>query len=181
MIFQRTQLDDVWLIEPVSHQDSRGSFARTWCRDELAAQGLDIEIAQESVSYNRRRGTLRGMHFQCAPHRETKIVRCIQGAIWDVVVDLRPGSATHLRWAAFELTSDNMVAVYVPKGFAHGFQTLTDDARVSYRISTPYAPDAARGYRFDDPAFGITWPEPISEISDRDREWRDYSRELAEA
>lgn len=180
MIFQPTQLDDVWLIEPVCHHDSRGSFARMWCRDELGALNLDVEIAQESVSYNRKRGTLRGLHFQCAPYRETKIVRCIQGAIWDVVVDLRPESSTYLRWQGFELTGENMVAVYVPKGFAHGFQTLTDHARVSYRISTPYVPDASRGYRFDDPAFGITWLEPITEISDRDRAWQDFRRELAE-
>lgn len=177
MIFQSTQLVDAWVIEPERHHDSRGYFARTWCRDELAAFNLDIETAQESISYNRVRGTLRGLHFQRAPFQETKIVCCIQGAIWDVIVDLRPGSATYLQWEAFELTADNMVAVYVPKGFAHGFQTLTDHARVSYRISTPYMPGAGDGCRFDDPAFGISWPEPITEISDRDREWADFHRE----
>jgi dTDP-4-dehydrorhamnose 3,5-epimerase len=181
MIFQPTQLDDAWLIEPECHHDSRGSFARTWCRDELAALNLDIETAQESVSYNRKRGTLRGLHFQCAPYQETKIVRCINGAIWDVIVDLRPESSTFLHWEAFKLTADNMISVYVPKGFAHGFQSLTDHARVSYRISTPYVPGAARGYRFDDPAFGIIWPERITEISERDREWADFRRETSAA
>jgi dTDP-4-dehydrorhamnose 3,5-epimerase len=179
MIFQPTRLADAWLIEPEYYHDSRGSFARTWCREELAALNLDTETAQESISYNRVRGTLRGLHFQCAPHQETKIVRCIQGAIWDVIVDLRRESSTYLHWEAFELTSDNTVSVYVPKGFAHGFQTLTDHAKVSYRISTPYVPHAARGYRFDDPAFGIAWPEPVTEISKRDCEWADFGCEIA--
>jgi dTDP-4-dehydrorhamnose 3,5-epimerase len=174
MLFQPTQLEGVWLIGPDCHHDSRGFFTRTWCRDELAALNLDIEIAQESISYNRERGTLRGLHFQCAPYEETKIVRCISGAVWDVIVDLRSGSATYLRWEAFELTADNMISLYIPKGFAHGFQSLTPHARISYRISTPYVPEAARGYRFDDPAFGITWPERITRVSERDREWPDF-------
>ena len=179
MIFQATQLDDVWLIEPECHHDSRGFFARTWCRGELAALNLDVETAQESISYNRARGTLRGLHFQCAPYQETKIVRCIHGAIWDVIVDLRPESSSYLHWQAFELTAQNMVSLYIPKGFAHGFQSLSDHSRVSYRISTPYVPGAARGCRFDDPAFGISWPERITEISERDREWADFRRETS--
>lgn len=178
MIFRCTRLSGAWFIEPERHCDERGFFTRTWCRDEYAARNLDVEIAQESVSYNRKRGTMRGLHFQCAPHQETKIVRCIHGAIWDVIVDLRPLSPTYLQWQAFELTAENMASLYIPKGFAHGFQTLTDHAQVSYQISVPYAPDAARGYRHDDPAFAIAWPEPITEMSVRDREWADLRSEV---
>src|SRR5215813_12043353 len=139
MIFTATQLNDAWLIELEPRKDERGFFARTWCREELAAQGLDAEIAQESLSYNRHCGTLRGLHFQRSPHEETKIVRCTHGAIFDVVVDLRPHSSSYLRWQGFELTARSRRALYVPKGFAHGFQTLTDDAEIAYQISAFYA------------------------------------------
>jgi dTDP-4-dehydrorhamnose 3,5-epimerase len=179
MIFQATQLEDAWLIQPECHHDSRGFFARTWCRNDFAALNLDVETAQESISYNRTRGTLRGLHFQLAPHQETKIVRCINGAIWDVIVDLRPESGSYLHWQAFELTAQNMESLYIPKGFAHGFQSLTDHALVSYRISTPYVPSAGHGCRYDDPAFGISWPERITEMSQRDREWADFTRETS--
>ena len=171
MIFTATQLNDAWLIELEPRKDERGFFARTWCREELAAQGLDAEIAQESLSYNRHCGTLRGLHFQRSPHEETKIVRCARGAIFDVVVDLRPHSSTYLRWQGFELTAASRRALYVPKGFAHGFQTLTDDAEVAYQISAFYAPEAAGGCRYDDPAFGVVWPLPVAMISDRDLTW----------
>jgi dTDP-4-dehydrorhamnose 3,5-epimerase len=171
MIFTATLLDDAWLIEVEPREDQRGFFARIWCRQELAAQGLDTEIAQESLSYNRCCGTLRGLHFQRSPHEETKIVRCTRGAIFDVIVDLRPRSPTYLQWQGFELTAENRRALYVPKGFAHGFQTLTDDAEITYRISAFYAPASAGGYRYDDPAFGIAWPLPVSAISERDLEW----------
>jgi dTDP-4-dehydrorhamnose 3,5-epimerase len=171
MIFAATQLDDAWLIEVEPREDQRGFFARTWCRQELAAQGLDTEIAQESLSYNRDRGTLRGLHFQRSPHEETKIVRCTRGGIFDVIVDLRPRSPTYLQWQGFELTAGNRKALYVPKGFAHGFQTLTDEAEIAYQISAFYAPDSAGGYRYDDPEFGIAWPLPVTAISERDLEW----------
>jgi len=171
MIFAATQLDDAWLIEVEPREDQRGFFARTWCRQELAAQGLDTEIAQESLSYNRDRGTLRGLHFQRSPHEETKIVRCTRGGIFDVIVDLRPRSPTYLQWQGFELTAENRKALYVPKGFAHGFQTFTDEAEIAYHISAFYAPDSAGGYRYDDPEFGIAWPLPVTAISERDLEW----------
>jgi dTDP-4-dehydrorhamnose 3,5-epimerase len=175
MIFGATQLDGAWLIDIDPREDGRGWFARTWCRQELVTQGLDAEIAQESLSFNRRRGTLRGLHFQQPPHEETKIVRCTHGAIFDVVVDLRPRSPTYLRWQGFALTAENRRAIYVPKGFAHGFQSLADDAEVAYLISTFQAPGAASGCRYDDPAFGIAWPLPVTVISDRDRDWRLFS------
>jgi len=171
MIFTPTQLDDARLIDIERKEDERGFFARIWCRQELAAQDLDTGIAQDSLSFNRHRGTLRGLHFQRPPHDETKIVRCTRGEIFDVIVDLRPRSFTYLHWEGFELTADNRRALYIPKGFAHGFQTLTDQAEIAYRISAFYAPEAASGYRYDDAAFGITWPLPVTVISCRDLSW----------
>ena len=171
MRFEATALEGAWLIDLEPKEDERGFFARTWCRQELAVRGLDVVIAQESLSVNRRLGTLRGLHFQRSPHEETKIVRCTRGAIYDVIVDLRPGSASYGLWQGFDLTAENRRALYVPKGFAHGFQTLTDDAEVAYQISTPYAPAAADGYRYDDPAFGIAWPLAVTAISERDLAW----------
>jgi dTDP-4-dehydrorhamnose 3,5-epimerase len=157
-----------FLIEPLVHEDPRGSFARVFCSDEFRQLGLDARVAQCSVSYNRRRGTLRGMHYQIAPHEETKIVRCTSGAIHDVVLDLRPGSPTYRDWIAVELSSANGAIVYVPRGCAHGFQTLEDDTEVFYQMSEPYARDSARRVRFDDPAFGIAWPLPDPILSDAD-------------
>jgi dTDP-4-dehydrorhamnose 3,5-epimerase len=171
MIFTATHLDGAWLIDLEPREDERGFFARLWCRQELAAQGLDAEVAQESLSFNRHRGTVRGLHFQRAPHEETKIVRCTRGGIFDVIVDLRPQSPSYLRWQGFELAAENRKALYVPKGFAHGFQTLTDNAEIVYQISEFYAPEAAGGYRYDDAAFDITWSLPVTVISDRDRSW----------
>jgi len=171
VIFRATQLDGAWLIDIEPREDERGFFARTWCRQELAAYGLDVEVAQESLSFNRRRGTLRGLHFQRSPHQETKIVRCTSGAIFDVIVDLRPSSLTYGRWQGFELTAQNRRALYIPKSFAHGFQTLTDDAEIAYQISTSYAPQSANGYRYDDAAFGIVWPHDVTVIAERDLAW----------
>jgi dTDP-4-dehydrorhamnose 3,5-epimerase len=171
MIFTTTRFDGAWLIDIEPREDERGFFARTWCRDELTAQGLDTEIAQESLSYNRRRGTLRGLHFQRSPHEEIKIVRCTRGAIFDVIVDLRPRSPTYLRWQGFELTADNRRALYVPGGFAHGFQTLIDEVEVAYQISAFYVPEAAGGYRHNEAAFSIAWPLPVTVISERDLAW----------
>jgi len=171
MIFTPLEVEEAWLIDIEPREDERGFFARIWCRHELGAQGLDTGIAQESISQNRRRGTLRGFHFQRAPHDESKIVHCTRGAIYDVILDLRPHSPTFLQWRAVELTAENHRAIYIPRGCAHAFQTLGDDAEVAYRISTFYAPQAAGGFRYDDPAFGVAWPLPVSVISQRDLSW----------
>jgi dTDP-4-dehydrorhamnose 3,5-epimerase len=174
--FVRTELEGAYIVEPERREDERGFFARTWCRDELAAEGLVTDLAQCSISRNTHAGTLRGMHFQTAPHEEVKLVRCTTGAVHDVIVDLRPGSPTHARWIAVELDAERANALYIPKGFAHGFQSLVDGAEVLYMISDAYAPEAASGVRFDDPAFGICWPLPVRVISERDRAWPDYRR-----
>jgi dTDP-4-dehydrorhamnose 3,5-epimerase len=181
MIFTPTRLAGAWLIELEPHRDERGFFARTWCRRELEAHGLDPGLAQESLSYNRRRGTLRGLHFQRPPHAETKIVSCPRGAIFDVIVDLRPDSPTFLRWQGFELDEANRRALYIPKGFAHGFETLADDTEIAYRISEFYAPEAAAGCRYDDPAFGIEWKLPVAVIAERDLAWPPFARQEAAA
>jgi dTDP-4-dehydrorhamnose 3,5-epimerase len=172
--FVSTELEGAYIVEPERHEDDRGFFARTWSRDELVDQGLVGDLSQCSISRNTHAGTLRGMHFQTTPHEEVKLVRCTAGAVHDVLVDLRPGSPTHAAWVAVELDADRANAVYIPKGFAHGFQTLVDGAEVLYMISDPYAPDAASGVRFDDPSFGIDWPLPVTVISERDRAWPDY-------
>jgi dTDP-4-dehydrorhamnose 3,5-epimerase len=174
MIFGSTRLENALLIDIEPKEDERGFFARTWCRQELATRGLDAEIAQESVSYNRLCGTLRGLHFQRPPHEEVKIVRCGRGAIFDVIVDLRPHSPSYLQWQGFELTAENRRAVYIPKGFAHGFQTLAEQSEITYQISTFYAPESAGGYRYDDAAFRITWPIAVTVISERDLGWPRY-------
>jgi dTDP-4-dehydrorhamnose 3,5-epimerase len=174
MIITSTSIADARIIEIEPFFDERGFFARTWCRRELAEQGLCVEIAQESISSNRKKGTLRGLHFQTPPHDEVKIVRCIRGAVFDVIVDLRPRSATYLRWQGFELTGENHRALYVPNGCAHGFQTLMDGTEVHYQISSFHAPEAAAGYRFDDPAFAIAWPLPVAVISERDLRWPSF-------
>ncbi len=169
MIFHETALPGAWVIEPERFADERGFFARTFCREELAAHGLESEVAQCSVSYNRRRGTLRGMHYQAAPGEEAKLVRCTRGAVFDAVVDLRPGSSTLGRWAAVELSAENRLALYVPPGLGHGFETLVDDCEVFYQMSVPYAPGLARGFAHDDPTVAIPWPLPVAVISERDR------------
>ena len=174
MNFHATPIEDVWVVEPERREDERGYFARTWDRQELEARGLDASLAQCSVSFTRRRGTLRGMHYQAAPHEETKLVRCTSGAIFDVAVDLRPDSDTFLRWVGRELTAANGLALYIPKGCAHGFLALADDTEVAYQISEPYAPDAARGVRWDDPAFGIAWPADVVVVNERDGSYPDF-------
>lgn len=153
-------------IEPLS--DERGFFARTFCVDELAAHGMNGAVAQCSVSVNAKAGTLRGMHFQAAPHEEDKLVRCTAGAIFDVLVDIRQGSPTFGQWYGAELSAANRRALYIPKGFAHGFLTLADDSEVLYQISVPFAPGFGRGFRWDDPEVGITWPAAPTVISERD-------------
>lgn len=174
MIFRDTGLQGAFLVEPEPAPDARGLFARTYCEREFAAHGIRARFVQCSTSFNRRRDTLRGMHYQAEPAAEEKLVRCTQGAIYDVIVDLRPGSATRLKWFAAELTADNRRALYVPKGFAHGFKTLADESEVYYEISAFYEPSAARGLRWNDPALGIEWPggEPI--LSARDAGYPDF-------
>jgi dTDP-4-dehydrorhamnose 3,5-epimerase len=174
MLFRPTLLQDARLIEPERAQDGRGYFARTFCVREFGAAGLPTEFVQHSISSTARAGTVRGMHFQRAPHEEAKLIRCIAGAIHDVLIDLRPESSSYMQWEAYELGAGDGRQLYAPAGFAHGFQTLAPDTVVSYLISAYYAPEAAGGVRYDDPAFGIVWPLPVTELSDKDRRWPDY-------
>lgn len=170
MIFRELALPGAFVLEPELLEDERGFFARAFCRREFTERGLEPAVAQCSLSFNRRRGTLRGMHYQAAPGEEAKLVRCSRGAIHDVIVDARPSSATFGRHAAVELSADNRLALYVPPGVAHGFQTLADDTELYYQMSEEYAPELARGFRHDDPALGIEWPLPATVMSERDRE-----------
>jgi dTDP-4-dehydrorhamnose 3,5-epimerase len=179
MIFKDAGIDGVLVIEPERHEDERGFFARTWDPDEFAERGLNPELAQCSISFNRARGTLRGLHYQAPPHEEAKLVRCTAGAIFDVAVDLRPGSSTFRDWFGIELSAENRLALYIPEGCAHGFLTLADDSEVHYQISHAYVPDAGRGVRWDDPAFAIRWPGEVVVINDRDRSYADFRREPA--
>ena len=174
MIFTPTPLPGAIIVEPEPHEDARGLFARTWCRQEFEAHGLETRLAQCSTSFNKRKGTLRGMHYQAAPMAETKLVRCTRGAIFDVIIDLRPDSPTFTRHVAVTLTAENRTALYVPVGFAHGFQTLADDTEVFYQISELYSAEHARGVRWNDPAFAIAWPEDERIITERDRTYPDF-------
>ncbi len=174
MIFTPTPLDGAFVIEPEPAADTRGLFARTWCRRELEARGLETALAQCSTSFNKRKGTLRGMHYQEAPFAETKIVRCTRGSIHDVVIDLRPASPTFTRHVAVVLTAEDRNALYIPTGFAHGFQTLEDDTEVLYQISEFYSPEHSRGVRWNDPAFLIAWPPDDRTMSERDRSYPDF-------
>ena len=179
MIFTEIKLKGAFIIHPEKLEDERGFFARTWCQVEFARHGLNPRVAQCSISFNRKRGTLRGMHYQIAPYEETKIVRCTQGAIYDVIIDLRPDARTFSQWVALELTSENRQMIYIPEGFAHGFQTLADNTEVFYQISELYAPEHARGVRWNDPAFGIQWPEYQRILSRRDRDYPDFAGKRA--
>jgi dTDP-4-dehydrorhamnose 3,5-epimerase len=174
VIFTPTGLAGAYTIDLETRQDERGLFARVWCAREYAEHGLETQCAQISLSVNRLRGTLRGMHFQVAPHEEVKIVRCTRGVIHDVIIDLRPESPTYLRHFGVDLTAENRRQLYIPKGFAHGFQTLEDGCEVLYQMSEFYAPDAQRGVRWNDPIFGIAWPIPDPTLNDRDRSYPDF-------
>jgi dTDP-4-dehydrorhamnose 3,5-epimerase len=176
VIFAETSVQGVWSIEPERVEDHRGFFARTWCAREFGARGLVDRWTQCSISFNARRGTLRGLHYQRAPHAEVKLVRCTAGAVYDVVLDLRPESPTYLKHVAVELSASRRLMLYIPEGCAHGFQTLEDGTEVFYQISAAYSPEHAAGVRWDDPAFGISWPYPDPIISDRDREYPDFRR-----
>jgi dTDP-4-dehydrorhamnose 3,5-epimerase len=175
MRFIPTHLAGAYLIEPEPVSDERGFFARTWCRNEFADKGLNPNLVQCNISYNKARGTLRGMHYQKAPHAEAKLVRCTQGSIYDVIVDLRNDSKTFTQWFGVELTAENRKALYVPEGFAHGFLTLMDDTEVLYQMSEFFHTECAAGVRWDDPAFMIAWPYTVSMISERDQNYPDFN------
>src|SRR5262245_27528955 len=174
MQFHKTTLDGAWLIQLDPARDNRGFFARTFCTEEFSAHGLETNFPQHSISYSASKGTLRGMHYQREPHSEVKLLRCLRGTIWDVIIDIRPNSPTFRCWQGFELSDSNRHQLYVPKGFAHGFQTLTENVEVSYLISESYSPAAACGIRHNDPIFSLAWPLPVSDISDKDRSWPDF-------
>ena len=174
MTFHQTKLPGIFEIHLEPQPDERGFFARSWCQRQFEEQGLNPRLAQCNVSFNTRKGTLRGMHYQMAPYSETKIVRCTHGAIYDVVLDLRPQSPTFKQWIALILTGANWNMVYIPEGCAHGFLTLEDQTEVFYQMSEFYHPDAARGVRWDDPAFQIAWPAEVEVISDRDCSYPDF-------
>lgn len=171
MIFTETALNGAFVIDPEPVRDERGMFMRTWCQREFEAHGLALTWVQSSVSVNTHRGTMRGVHYQAAPNEEVKLVRCTAGAIYDVIVDLRPTSSTYCQHVGITLSADNHRAVYIPKQFAHGFLTLEDNSEVSYHMSEFYSPASAQGFRWDDPAFKIAWPKPILVMSEKDRTW----------
>lgn len=174
MLFCSTKLPGVFEIRLEPKPDERGFFARTWCRTEFESNGLNSKLVQCSLSFNIRKGTLRGMHYQTSPYQETKLVRCTMGAIYDVVLDLRPQSPTFKQWIGVVLTAENHNMVYVPEECAHGFQTLADETEVFYQMSEFYNAESAQGVRWDDPAFHIIWPLPIEVISQRDRTYPDF-------
>jgi dTDP-4-dehydrorhamnose 3,5-epimerase len=171
MIYSETSLPGVYVIEMQPFEDARGSFSRVFCAREMREYGLPFELAQINRATNRKAGTIRGLHYQREPHSEIKIVSCTSGGVFDVAVDIRPDSPTYLEWFGTELSAENQRLLYIPAGFAHGYQTLTDDAKLIYLVSEFYAPDAEGGLRFDDPAIGINWPLEISAVSEKDSGW----------
>ena len=176
MIFKETNLKGAFVIELEKREDERGFFARTWCKKEFEANGLETGLVQANLSLSRKAGTLRGMHYQAAPYEETKLVKCTNGALYDVIIDLLPNSPTYKQWFAVELTENNYKMLYVPKGFAHGFQTLVDNVAVFYFVTQFYSPSAERCVRWNDPQFGINWPDVnIRTISEKDKNWPDYA------
>ncbi len=176
MIFTETKLRGAFVVDLERLDDERGFFARSFCQEEFRARGLKTAIAQSNVSFNRKMGTLRGMHFQKRPRAEAKLVRCTRGSIYDVIIDLRPDSVTFCKWTGIELSADNGTGLYIPEGFAHGFQALSDNTELYYHMFTAYDPEWQRGVRWDDPAFGITWPLPDAIISERDRSFPLFDR-----
>ena len=175
MQFTETPLAGAWVIDLGRIEDDRGFFARTFCRDEFRAHKLKDVASQCNLSYNHKAGTLRGMHMQLPPATETKLVRCIKGSIYDQIVDMRPGSPTYLQSFGVELNDENRTALYVPDMFAHGYQALSDGAEVVYQVTEFYTPGYEKGFRHDDPALGLTWPVPVTVISDKDRSWADFN------
>jgi dTDP-4-dehydrorhamnose 3,5-epimerase len=176
VIFVETELPGAFVVELERREDERGFFARAWCRREFEQHGLAGRLLQCNISFNERAGTLRGMHYQVAPNAEAKFIRCTRGEVYDVIVDLRPSSPTFKRWFGVELTAANGRALYVPEGFAHGYQTVVDETETFYQVSELYTPSAERGVRWDDPAFRIEWPEVEQRvISEKDRSWPDFT------
>lgn len=175
MIFWETKIKGAFLIELEPVEDERGFFARSWCQEEFKSRGLNPGLVQCNISFNHKKGTLRGMHYQTAPHEDAKLVRCTRGQIYDVIIDLRLQSPTYKQWLAVELSADNRKMLYIPEGFAHGFQTLTDNTEVFYQMSEFYHPECAEGVRWNDPAFGIRWPETVERIiSAQDQNYPGY-------
>lgn len=179
VIFTETPLKGSFVIDLELKEDERGFFARSWCRNEFEARGLNTRLVQCNVSFNKKKGTLRGMHYQVAPHEEAKLVRCTMGSIYDVIVDLRPESPTYMQHAAVILSAANRRALYIPERFAHGFQTLEDNTEVFYQMSEFYAPECARGFRWNDPAFAISWPEDARVISPKDLAYPNFIKDTA--
>jgi dTDP-4-dehydrorhamnose 3,5-epimerase len=175
MKFTEQSIKGVWLVEIEPSKDERGFFSRVYCSEEFARHGLETRFSQCSISFNHKKGTLRGMHYQAAPHEEAKLVRCTKGAVYDVVVDIRPGSPTMGKWLGITLSGDNRRALYVPAGFAHGFITMVDKTEVYYQISEPYHPDCSRGFRYNDGYFSIAWPGAVSVISEKDLAYEDFA------
>ena len=171
MIFRETTLKGAFVIEMEKFEDKRGFFARAWCQKEVEANGLVSRVVQTNISFNKKRGTLRGMHYQVAPYEQIKLVRCTRGAIYDVIIDLRPDSPTFRTWTGVELTAENYIMLYVPENVAHGFQTLEDNTEVTYQVSQFYTPASERGVRYDDPVFQVEWPLPVEVISEKDIAW----------
>jgi len=176
MIFKETKLKGAYIIELEPMADERGFFARSYCQEEFEAHGLNTRIVQCNVSYNKKKGTLRGMHYQTAPYEEVKLINCPRGVIYDVIIDLRPYSPTYSQWFAVELSSENNNMIYIPKGLVHGFQTLEDDTVVNYQMSEFYHAECARGLRWNDPAFVIEWPLPNPILSDKDQSYLDFGK-----
>jgi dTDP-4-dehydrorhamnose 3,5-epimerase len=175
VLFAETELAGAYVVDLERREDERGFFARAWCASEFGEHGLSTRLVQCNLSFNARQGTLRGMHFQRDPHAEAKLVRCTRGSVYDVIIDLRPESPTYMRWLGVELSAENRRALYVPEGFAHGYQTLVDDTETFYQVSEFYAPEAEGGVRWNDPAFGIEWPHPDAPLlSPKDASWPDY-------
>ena len=174
MIFTETELKDAFIIDIEKREDNRGFFARAFCKNEFQEHGLETNYVQCNLSRTKKAGSIRGMHYQIAPHEEVKLIRCIKGAIYDVIIDLRPDSPTYRKWTGVELSSDNYRMLYVPKGFAHGFQSLVDNVEVFYFVSEFYTPGSERGLRYNDPSFNIEWPLEVTVISDKDRNWPDF-------
>ena len=174
MIFAEAKLMGAFIIEPEMLKDERGFFARTWCQREFEAHGLNPDLVQCNISFNKKRGTLRGMHYQVPPHEEAKLVRCSMGAIYDVIIDLRPDSQTFKQWISVELTAENRKMIYIPEGFAHGSLTLEANTEVFYQMSEFYAPECAKGVRWNDPAFDIVWSADVRVISEKDKQYPDF-------
>ena len=171
MIFRETTLKGAFVIEMEKFADERGFFARAWCQREVEANGLISRVTQTNISFNKKRGTLRGMHYQVAPYEQIKLVRCTRGVIYDVIIDLRPDSPTFRKWTGVELTAENYTMLYVPENFAHGFQTLENNTEATYQVSQFYSPESERGVRYDDPVFQVEWPLPVEVISEKDIAW----------